>query len=57
MKLMGEADTIEMKQRLAKSLNVIVKRVDRQIIPQVQMIAETIPALCMHSITLLVLDL
>ncbi|KAH0839916.1 ARM repeat-containing protein [Lanmaoa asiatica] len=45
MKLMSEADTIEMKQRLARSLNVVVERADQQIVPHMQMIAEAIPPL------------
>lgn len=47
MKLMGEADTMEMKQRLAKSLNIVIERADKQIIPHARMIAEGIPGLCM----------
>ena len=43
---MSEADTIEMKRRLAKSLNVIIEHAQEQIIPQMQMIAEAIPTLC-----------
>ena len=45
---MSEADTIEMKQRLAKSLNVVVERAEQQIVPQIQMIAEAIPTLCAY---------
>lgn len=45
---MSEADTMEMKQRLARSLNVVVKRVDQQIVPHIQMIAEQIPTLCVY---------
>ncbi|KAN0097466.1 Armadillo-type fold [Tylopilus felleus] len=45
IKLMSEAQTIEMKQRLAKSLNVVVKCADQQIVPHIQMIAGQIPTL------------
>jgi hypothetical protein len=34
-----------MKQRLARSLNIVIKRVDQQIVPHMQMIAEQIPTL------------
>lgn len=47
---MNEADTMEMKQRLAKSLNVVVKCVDQQIVPHIQMIAEQIPTLCVYAL-------
>ena len=52
---MSEADTTEMKQRLARSLNVVVECADQQIVPYIQMIAEQIPTLCVY--TLLVGDL
>ncbi|KAF9247341.1 ARM repeat-containing protein [Melanogaster broomeanus] len=45
MKLMSEVDSMEMKQRLAKSLNVVIERADKQIIPHAQMIVERIPVL------------
>ncbi|KAF9226602.1 ARM repeat-containing protein [Gyrodon lividus] len=45
MELMSEADTMEMKQRLAKSLNVVIERADKEIIQHAQMIAEGVPAL------------
>ncbi|KAF8557000.1 ARM repeat-containing protein [Imleria badia] len=45
MKLMNEADTMEMKQRLARSLNVVIKCADQQIVPHIHVIAEQIPAL------------
>ncbi|KAH7887621.1 ARM repeat-containing protein [Phlebopus sp. FC_14] len=45
VKLIAEADSIEMKQRLAKSLNVVVERADAEIIPHIRMIAEAIPSL------------
>ncbi|KAG8218630.1 ARM repeat-containing protein [Butyriboletus roseoflavus] len=45
MKLMSEADTVEMKQRLTRSLNVVIKRTDQQIVPHIQIIAEAIPTL------------
>lgn len=49
MELMSNADTVEMKQRLAKSLNVVVECVDQQIIPHIQMIQERILALCIYT--------
>lgn len=55
MKLMSEADTIEMKQRLARTLKVVIEYADQQIVPHTQMIAEVIPTLCLY--TLLVGDL
>ncbi|KAI6163060.1 ARM repeat-containing protein [Pisolithus thermaeus] len=45
VRLMHEVDTIEMKRRLAKSLNVIIERADSHIVPHVEMIAEGIPGL------------
>lgn len=45
VKLMGEADTIEVKQRLAKSLNVVIERAGPRIAPHAQMISEGIPQL------------
>ncbi|KAL4076110.1 ARM repeat-containing protein [Scleroderma citrinum] len=45
VKLMHEVDTTEMKQRLAKSLNVIIERSDSHITPHIQMVAECIPGL------------
>ncbi|KAI6134978.1 ARM repeat-containing protein [Pisolithus croceorrhizus] len=45
VRLMHEVDTIEMKRRLAKSLNVIIERADLHIVPHVEMIAEGIPGL------------
>ncbi|KIJ70097.1 hypothetical protein HYDPIDRAFT_178457 [Hydnomerulius pinastri MD-312] len=45
VKLMGEADTMEMKQRLAKCLSVVIERADQHIVPHIQMIAEGIPTL------------
>lgn len=50
MKLLSEADTIEMKQRLARSLNVVIERVDHGIVPHTQMIAEAIPTLCLFAL-------
>lgn len=45
VKLMGEADTMEVKQRLAKSLNVMIERAGPRITPHAQMISEGIPQL------------
>ncbi|KIJ20291.1 hypothetical protein PAXINDRAFT_166384 [Paxillus involutus ATCC 200175] len=45
MKLMSEADTMETKLRLAKTLGVVIARADEQIIRHAQMIVEGIPAL------------
>ncbi|KAG9317447.1 ARM repeat-containing protein [Chiua virens] len=45
LKLMCEAEMMEMKRRLAGCLNVIIERVDQQIVPHTRMIAEAIPAL------------
>lgn len=45
VKLIGEADTMEAKQRLAKSLNVVIECAGVRIIPHAQMISEGIPQL------------
>ncbi|KIL00584.1 hypothetical protein PAXRUDRAFT_821482 [Paxillus rubicundulus Ve08.2h10] len=45
MKLMSEADTMETKQRLAKTLNAVITRSDGHIIRHAQMIVEGVPAL------------
>jgi hypothetical protein len=42
---MGEADTMEVKQRLAKSLNVVIECAGSRITPHAQMISEGIPQL------------
>lgn len=48
MKLITETDTVEMKQRLARCLNVVIEHADQQIVPHIQMIAEAIPTLCVY---------
>ncbi|KAG0701790.1 hypothetical protein DFH29DRAFT_999976 [Suillus ampliporus] len=45
VKLMGEVDTMEVKQHLAKSLNVVIECAGPQITPHTQMISEGIPQL------------
>lgn len=45
VRLMHEVDTIEMKRRLAKSLNVIIEHADSHIVPHIEMIAGGIPGL------------
>ncbi|KAG1815549.1 ARM repeat-containing protein [Suillus subaureus] len=45
VKLMGEADTMEAKQRLAKSLNVVIECAGPRVTPHAQMISEGIPQL------------
>ncbi|KAG1752648.1 ARM repeat-containing protein [Suillus paluster] len=45
VRLMGEADTMEVKQRLAKSLNVVIERAGSRITPHAQMISGGIPQL------------
>lgn len=45
VRLMHEVDTIEMKRRLARSLNVIIEHADSHIVPHVEMIAGGIPGL------------
>ncbi|KAI6047441.1 ARM repeat-containing protein [Pisolithus marmoratus] len=45
VRLMHEVDTMEMKRRLAKSLNVIIEHADSQIVPHVEMIAKSVPGL------------
>ncbi|KAF8450539.1 ARM repeat-containing protein [Boletus edulis BED1] len=45
LKLVSDADTMEMKQRLARNLKVVIECVDQQIVPHIQMIAEQIPTL------------
>ncbi|OAX44518.1 ARM repeat-containing protein [Rhizopogon vinicolor AM-OR11-026] len=45
VKLMAEADTMEVKQRLAKSLNVVIERAGPRITPHAQMISTCIPQL------------
>lgn len=47
---MSEADTIEMKQRLARSLNVVIEYAYQQIVPHAQMIAAAIPTLCLCAL-------
>jgi len=47
---MNEADTVETKQRLARSLNAIIECADRQIVPHIQIIAEQIPTLCVYTL-------
>lgn len=69
IQLSAEADTLEMKRRIAQSLNVVIERMDIrescillfmrkcidvylccQIVPYVNIIADSIPSLCMHCI-------
>ncbi|KAH7931251.1 ARM repeat-containing protein [Leucogyrophana mollusca] len=45
VRLMTEADTTDIKRRLAQSLSVVIERVGTKIVPHAEMIAGAIPAL------------
>ncbi|KDQ64644.1 hypothetical protein JAAARDRAFT_187954 [Jaapia argillacea MUCL 33604] len=45
VKILAEADNLEGKRRIANSLNIVIERADRRIIPLIGVIAESLPRL------------